>query len=333
MTPQQSVVSALLRRFPNAHTKTLARIAYRENKPLFTSLETARTAFRRARGNLGDKAARQAADKSNFKPAGKSGDPFAKLPESKTHFDDWASHQISGPARALVLSDIHFPYYDRTATLVALNYGKKIGADTLILNGDTFDFFSISDWLKDPRQRNFPEEVKLVREFLSCLRSGFPRARIVFKEGNHEERYYRYMFVKAVELLGIPEFEFASVLKLADIRAEHVGDKRPIRLGKLNLIHGHEYRFPISNPVNPARGYYLRAKAHCLGGHLHQTSQHSEKNLEQNIISTWSTGCLCDLHPDYRPLNNWNHGFAFVEVDRSGAFEVQNLRIIAGKVW
>jgi hypothetical protein len=32
------------------------------------------------------------------------------------------------------------------------------------------------------------------------------------------------------------------------------------------------------------------------------------------------------------PYNKWNHGFAWVETEASGDFEVKNLRIIEGKV-
>jgi hypothetical protein len=99
------------------------------------------------------------------------------------------------------------------------------------------------------------------------------------------------------------------------------------------VLHGHEYRFPITNPVNPARGLFLRAKALAMCFHFHQTSQHSERNLAGKIMSTWSIGGLMDLHPDYRPLNNWNHGFAIVPFNSSGEFEVESYRIIGGKAY
>lgn len=333
MTPQQSVVTGLIDRFPKAATQTLAKIAYKEHPSLFRDVEGARSAFRLARGNCGKKNRHGSACKERYRPNQLPGDPFVKIPEGKRYLDDWSPVEISGPARALVLSDIHFPYHDRAALRIALSTGRDRQANMLILNGDTCDFFSVSHWEKDPRQRDFPAEVASIKEFLALLRSGFPKARIVFKEGNHEERYVRYMTLKAPELLGLPDFELRSVLGLDAVGAEHIGDKRPIRLGKLNVIHGHEYKFPIANPVNPARGYYLRAKTHCIGGHLHQTSQHSEKTLEGKVLSTWSTGCLCDLHPEYRPLNNWNHGFAFVEIDKAGVFHVDNLKIIDGKAY
>jgi hypothetical protein len=44
-------------------------------------------------------------------------------------------------------------------------------------------------------------------------------------------------------------------------------------------------------------------------------------------------GCLCDLSPDYAIVNRWNHGFAIVDIDEDGSFEVHNHKIIDGRVY
>jgi predicted phosphodiesterase len=329
LTPKQSVCTDLLRKFPSAATLTLARMAYKDNPTMFTNIEDARTAFRRIRGVSGT-----GSTIKGFQRAARSpGDPFAKLPEGKQHFNSWSAFVIDSAHEVLCIADIHIPYHDPNALRIALTYGRKRSPDIILINGDAADFFSVSRWEKDPRQRDLAGEIKAVREFLEVLRSAFPKARIIFKKGNHEERWERYLSVKAPELLSVEEFAMEKVLHFDKHGVEPVGDCRPIRVGKLNVIHGHEYKFNISNPVNPARGFFMRAKVHVIGSHLHQSSQHSEKNIDQDVISTWSTGCLCDLHPDYAPLNNWNHGLAFISVDRAGAFHVDNLRIIDGKVY
>jgi len=38
------------------------------------------------------------------------------------------------------------------------------------------------------------------------------------------------------------------------------------------------------------------------------------------------------MNPMYMPINKWNHGFAFVQISEGGDFEVDNLRIINGKI-
>ena len=330
---KQEIADDLLSRFPEAPTKTLARIAYRDNRSVWSNLDAARGYFRLQRGNLGPRHLKEVKDKSHFRPNQKSCDPFGKLPKPLREFEDWGSVDFPGPLRALIISDPHIPYYDKPATVCALKSGKEFGANVVLLNGDIADFFGVSFWENDPRKRDFPKEVRDVKDFLRSVRDLFPKARIIYKLGNHEERLIRYMRVKAPELLGLAEFEIESVLGLADNDIQLVKDNRPIRLGELNVIHGHEYRFAISNPVNPARGLFLRGKCHAVCGHFHQTSQHSERSLEQKVLSVWSVGCLSDLHPEYRPINNWNHGFMLVTVGKDDAFEVNNMRIVDGKAY
>lgn len=334
MSPKRDVLTALLRRFPNAPSASLARRAYKENPKLWPNVEAARTSVRYLRGASGHHHRAGSADKSLHRTPQRPGDPFGALPEGLVEGGKaWHPFEITGAARTLVLSDVHVPYHDRDALTVALTYGHDRDADHILLNGDILDFFSVSRWEKDPRERDFARELQTGRDVLEVIRKAFPKARIVFKLGNHEERWERYLFAKAPELLGVADFQLEKLLRFDEYKIECVADCRPIRLGRLNVVHGHEYRFGIQAPVNPARGFYLRAKAPVLGGHLHQTSQHSEKNLEGNVISAWSTGCLCNMTPAYARINNWNLGFAYVETDKDGVFEVQNLRIIKGKAY
>ncbi len=106
-----------------------------------------------------------------------------------------------------------------------------------------------------------------------------------------------------------------------------------IHLNNLWGIHGHEYVGGISAPVNPARGLFLKAKVSTFQGHNHQTSEHTEPTLTGKMVTTWSLGCLSELHPAYMPLNKWNHGFAEVDLDPNGEdFEFNNKRIFKGKI-
>ena len=330
MTPQQEIVNRLVSKFPNAGALTLAKRAYRENPESFATLEAARTCFRRSFGALGRARRKYATTPRKLRKAGLG---FKSIPKGLTHFEKWGAFVIEGKQRAAIISDVHNPYHCDTALTACLNHVHICDPSLIILNGDIADCFSVSFWEKDPRKRNFSAEIKSVRTMLAVIRAEFPNARIVYKCGNHEERYERYMLVKAPELLDLEITDWGNLLKLPELEIELVRDKRPIRLGKLNVIHGHEFRFAIAGPVNPARGFFNKAKAHCIGGHLHQSSQHSEKNINQSVISTWSTGCLCDLHPDYSPINQWNHGFAMVDVTSTGIFQVNNMRIVDGECY
>jgi len=174
--------------------------------------------------------------------------------------------------------------------------------------------------------------------FLEHLRSRFKRAQIVYKEGNHEERLWRYALTAAPDFFAVEDGDgerllgLAKLLDFAEYGIELVDNKQPILAGEhLYLLHGHEFRAPFQNPVNPARGLFLRAKCNALCGDLHQTSAHSEAGIDR-VTSCWSVGCLCQLRPAYCPLNKWNHGFAVIELASQGAWSVTNHKIINGAV-
>ncbi len=86
--------------------------------------------------------------------------------------------------------------------------------------------------------------------------------------------------------------------------------------------------------MNAARGLFLRTVSTMLVGHGHRTSRHVEPDWKHVDTSTWSTGCLCDLNPAYAVINKWNSGAAYVSVDGTGEFNVENFRISKeGDIW
>ena len=214
---------------------------------------------------------------------------------------------------------------------VALEHGD--GCTGILLNGDVVDCYVLSKFTKDPSRSRFADEVEQAQALFAGLRSGWPKAEIVWKLGNHDERFMSFLEARAPELLRIPAFSYEEVFRVNDHKVRVIGDKRPVRMGKLTVIHGHEYRTPMQNPVNPARGFYFKAKEHILGSHYHQVSSHSEKTIGGVVLGAWSTGCLCQLSPRYAPLNSWAYGFAVVDSGSDGTFEVSNYKIISGKAY
>jgi predicted phosphodiesterase len=324
------VCRSYLDKYPTLPSLTLAKLIYKKEHPLFGTVEAARCSVQRIRGAVEPERYKATHAHTNV---GKL-NPFSNLPEPLEEGQDWNAYRLDGKMRVAILSDIHIPYQDQKALVAALNYIHAWKPSLILLNGDIADFFSVSFWEKDPRQRNFAKERELVVQFLKTLREAFPRQTFIYKDGNHEDRLARYMKIKAPELLGIDELELEQILRFADFRITRVKDNRPIRLGDhLSIVHGHEFSFQISSPVNPARGFYLKAKTNVLGGHLHRTSEHVERNLTETLVAAWSAGCLCNLHPEYARINNWNHGFALVELEKDSGFHIHNHKIIKGRIY
>jgi hypothetical protein len=226
-------------------------------------------------------------------------------------------------------ADAHIPYHDEVALGIFIEYCKDV--KTILLLGDWLDMYSISSFVSDPTALSLPEEIEMMKEFLASLREMFPDKRIIYKIGNHEERLERYLMTYGVKLFGLDALSLPSLLGAEESRIEFVESRQMIKIGKLHAVHGHELGRSVFSPVNPARGLYLKAKKSAICAHHHQTSEHAEKNLDDKIESCWTVGCLCDMKPDYAPVNKWNHGFAII-TQEDGMYTVHNKKIINGKV-
>jgi len=308
-------------------TLTLARVMYNENKEVFKDVEDGRSRLRYIEGKNGKEHRKDMAKKEMIMNEERPKNPY-KLPESEeTKYEPYYIKE----KKIAVLSDVHIPYHSIDALTACFDFIQAEKPSAILLNGDILDFYQLSRFGKDPRKRSVAHELQSAREFLDVL-SQFG-AKIYYKIGNHEERYQHYLMAKAPELLGVQEFELQHLLGLNERGIDLIGDKRIIKANDLNIVHGHEFGQSIFSPVNVARGLFLRGKVSAMQGHNHQTSSHTETDMNGNMVTTWSLGCLCELNPAYLPINKWSHGFAMVDLSDNGKdFHVRNYRIHKGKI-
>jgi len=241
---------------------------------------------------------------------------------------------ILNHSNVLILSDVHLPYHDLDAVVMAVNYGIEHECDAILLNGDIIDFYQLSRFTKSSTMATLLTERDMYFEFIRYLQDT-TGLQVYHKLGNHEERYANYIRQQAPVLEQIPDLAIEKFLKMEESGVIMIEGRQKIKLGNLTVIHGHEGGESIFSPVNPARGAFLKYKANVLAGHNHQTSSHFESTLDGTLIGCWSTGCLCQLTPEYRPFayTKWNHGFAHVEVNDDGSFTVNNKQIINNKIY
>lgn len=310
---------------PDAPSRQLGRMLYKENVERFPNLDAACQSIRKARGNQGEKNRARCKKTDERRPNA----PLGWVPSCPpSHAEPWLPFEINGPATIGVLSDVHIPYHDSKALETAVGYLKKrYKIDTFLLNGDYMDFHTISRWEKEPKSRSLADECRIGVECLSWFRGQFRKANFIYKQGNHCERLDKYIWNKAPELWGLNNVQLRSVLEFERFGITEVSEQRPIMAGKLPIFHGHELPRGISSPVNPARGAYTRTAHTMLMGHLHRPSTHTEPDMFKNDTTCWSTGCLCSMSPQFARLNKWSHGFCYVEVEANGAFNVHNFQI------
>jgi predicted phosphodiesterase len=227
-----------------------------------------------------------------------------------------------------ILSDIHVPFHSVEALSCAIRYLKENEIDCLYLNGDTFDFYSISRHEKEKDLRDFPREIEMSRNFLQKLRDIFPTIPIYFKAGNHENRFQRYIYSQAEEFAGLSELQFDKFFRMDHLKINWVDDWQGMEMGDLLVCHGHEL---MAGGMNPSQTTFNKTFCNTLIGHVHRTTSTIKKTGFKKFIHSYSTGCLTQLSPKYYPFAQHNHGFALVEIEE-GLAKVSNIMIKDGKI-
>jgi predicted phosphodiesterase len=297
---------------------SIAKMLHEKRPDLYASVEDARNRVRYYTGNYGGNK-RLHQDRDRF---------FSAHPEPglTNLFFEFPKEQ----ANILVISDVHVPFQDKRALDIAMNYGIREGVDSIIMNGDIFDNTGFSRHEKDWNKRDHEYDFEQYQDFLFELRCAFPKAYIIYKMGNHEHWYWKWFVQNGqAKLLSVPMFQFDKVFDFHGLNIQMVEQHQTIKVGGLNIIHGHEYRG--SGGVNPARWLSLRTGESTMCGHFHRVSEHAETTHSGEIKTWWSLGHLSNPNPAYLPYNGWTQGFARIRRDGE-YFHVKNKRIHEGKI-
>ena len=306
-----------------------ARILFKEYPDIFLTPDSARSAVRLATASQGKKNK----IKKEFEMLSTIEHGLLAVPKSESApLPDYIfpkKHQ-----KTLIFSDVHIPYHDEKAVVAMVAKEKNTGVDSILINGDLIDMYQASDFMKDPRMSSLDSEIEAAHCFILYLEQEFPDVPIYYKLGNHEARWEHLLMRKATPFVGMREFEFTNLLKARGWNTIPIQEDQKIKYGKLNIIHGHELKYGVYSPVNPAKGLFNKTKSNTLAGHWHQQSDHHESDFSNKAIACFSLGCLCDLRPKYSPFAylKWNHGYGILSKQENGNFHVENKRIIEGEV-
>jgi len=331
-TKASAIVDEYMKKWSHLPSLTLAKKIYNENIGAFTNVEQARSIVRLKKGARGKYNRKHLIDKTNYT---EKAIEKLSLEDIEEGIDDREADFIFAKSieRMLVISDIHIPYHNAPALKKALEYGKEKNIDSILINGDFIDFAPISYFTKDPYTKmNLSADLELTRKILQIIRNTFPDIPIYYKNGNHEDWLEKYLMNKAPELLDIEEFKLKTLLRFGELGIQEISSYAMMKFGKLNIVHGHELKSTLRS-VNPARTLYLKTKKSTLVAHHHVTSEHTESDIDGQITTCWSIGCLSQLKPKYAGLDSkYNLGFAYVTKTKDGNFTVSNKRIINGAI-
>jgi predicted phosphodiesterase len=128
-----------------------------------------------------------------------------------------------GPKRIVIASDFHAPFQDPWAVAELINREK--GADTLIINGDIQDFYSISRFTKY-EQVSMESELAAVDALLGQLSAAFPE--VVLVSGNHDTARFEKQIRQYLspELMHVVEFLTGGSLSVLRVIAKRYPNVR-----------------------------------------------------------------------------------------------------------
>ena len=307
-------------------TRRLAKLMFSKYPMLFKDIEAARYYINYCTGKI-----KKRVNKHTITFAERLQELRAEI-QINTHIhSDKTPHKIVED-KALIISDLHIPYVDIETLDMALEYGYNNGVECVIVNGDLLDFGTISRFLSKPNEMRVIEQTHEAINILNYIQKALD-CKVVFHAGNHDIRIEHYLMRQAPEFWGVDGNRLHEILKLKQLNIDYVQEYRYMQFGNLNIAHGHHIVKGIFAPVNPARGAFTKTNTSTLISHVHRTSEHIESDMNGKIIGCYSIGCITDIKPDYNPqVSKHNKGFAVVEKDSSGNFEVDNKKIIDNKI-
>jgi Calcineurin-like phosphoesterase len=228
-----------------------------------------------------------------------------------------------------ILNDIHFPFEDRQRYALALNILKSIKPDHIYLNGDIGEFQGVSSWPIHPTEKKmgFVEELQYINKRLDELQAMFPDVPVTLIEGNHCNRFFRYIRDVAPAMWGV--IDCPALLKFPDRpgwKFVVYGPKQLVRAGDSNLYLRHE---PLGRGANHAKATAENSVVDIAYGHTHTFQVHTHRKFGPTPVMTkaYSLGWLGDKSRhvfDYRgPKDSWCTGITQVECDiKSGRYSL-----------
>ena len=217
--------------------------------------------------------------------------------------DDEGTIRVYGDA--VVISDVHIPFHDMAIIQRVAEYGKKI--DTLVINGDTFNFDHLSSFPCKQPDAGWKVEKKTAQDLFIVLCEAFDK--IIINEGNHDRRIesgtnYNFDIEDIIDII-VPE-RHRDKIYLSDKDYCIINDTyRP--------THGTEYsRRHGSKAIMYSKLYNLNviaAHSHMLGRYTideHDIDSKGNKNI--NLIAIDGGHCCDEKRFKYKTRKSTGHG-------------------------
>jgi predicted phosphodiesterase len=248
----------------------------------------------------------------------------------------WYTADRPAGSRTGIFGDIHVPYQDKHGLRIAIEVMAEAGCDTVILQGDTTDYYPLSRYEKDPAIEallgTMRKEAEATKKLVDELSLHFDE--IIVGAGNHEGKRWHEFTTKNPAFAGTPwDYPLEGAYKGCRV----LPWKYHLQMGDLVVCHG-DRLFPKGLPPKDATGSVLAKypTQNTLFGHTHRVQQTIHTlyaNGRARQYAAWTIGKLYDpTIQDYDPDPRHQDGFAIIDHFSDNKFVVtQHLILATGK--
>jgi len=218
--------------------------------------------------------------------------------------------------RVMHLSDIHFPYHDKSALALTYEIVAHVQPDVIVVGSDAFDLPTISRFEPD-KDLNVDDWLDQItpywRQHINALRHVAPNAALPFIVGNHDARA-----LAEIKKLSVPRVAMRHFIDTvrADGEVYWLGDTSEVDIGNLTVAHG----WKTTRHTAAATLQAYQNQRNIAVGHTHRPDFYTVRGSAYSVTCVVG-GCLCQLTPHYqqgRAHTDWQHGTMLAIVDTQG---------------
>jgi len=210
--------------------------------------------------------------------------------------------------KVVIGNDSHHPFHDQRTCDMFVDFIAEEQPNMVVLNGDMLDCYNISSFNKDPlTKETLQEEVDSCYWFLHSIREAAGKdCKIVYIEGNHENRMQRFLWGKAPQLWSLDCLKIEGLLWLDELDIQY---RQSIDIGKFHIYHGSLVR---QDAGYTAKAEYLKNGQSGITGHTHRDAKFTKRTRGGHYV-WYENFCMCDLDAEYiNGVANWTQGWSML---------------------
>lgn len=231
--------------------------------------------------------------------------------------------------RVLVCPDTHSPFFNKKSWGLMLKVGFDLRPNRIIHLGDMSDFYAISFYKKHPlrlKKYRLIDEIRITNERYDDLDMlGATHKQQL--EGNHEDRWNRYLIENSPELMDLPGMTVPELYRLEERGWGYTPYRKEFKVGK--MFFNHDLGKAGKTAHIAGRVSY---EHNSVIGHTHHMGIDYLGNHQGDVHVGAALGWLGDVSAvDYNHIveaRKWVQGFGVAYVQDNGVVHLQPIPII-----